>query len=64
MIDGRVFHKTGAALLKARAPHRVIVFSSSSRRAPADLNAGVGTYSCRMSAIYSGQVHLAHCAPG
>ena len=25
MVDGRVFHKTGAALLKARAPHRVFV---------------------------------------
>ena len=43
MVDGRVFHKTGAAaLLKARAPHRVVVFGSSSRWAPADTSARVG----------------------
>ena len=25
MVDGRMFYKTGAALLKARAPHRLVV---------------------------------------
>ena len=54
MVDGRVFHKTGAALLNARAPHRVVVFGSISKWAPADLSDRVGTYSCRRSAMYSG----------
>ena len=54
MVDGRVFHKTGAVLLKARAPHRVVVFGSSSRWAPADLSARIGKYACRRSAMYSG----------
>ena len=49
-----MFHRTGAALLDARAPHRVAVFGSSSRWAPADLSDRVGTYSCRRSAMYSG----------
>ena len=54
MFDGRVFYKTGAALLKDRTSHRVGVFGSSSRWAPADLNARVGTYSWRRSEMYSG----------
>ena len=29
MVDVTVFHKMGAALLEARAPHRVVVFGSS-----------------------------------
>ena len=53
MVDGRVFHKTGAVLLNARAPHRVVVFGSISKLAPADLSDRVGTYSCRRSAMYS-----------
>ena len=36
MVEGRVFHKYGAALLNARTPHQVVVFGSSS--------AQVGTY--------------------
>ena len=52
MVDGRVFHKSGAALLNARAPHRVVVFGSISKWAPADLSDRVGTYSCRRSAMY------------
>ena len=54
MDDGRVFHRTGAALLNARAPHRVAALGSRRRWAPADLSARVGTYSCRRSAMYSG----------
>ena len=37
MVEGRVFHKYGAAFLNTRTPHRVVVFCSSS--------AQVGTYS-------------------
>ena len=43
-----------AALLNARAPHRVVVFGSISKWAPADLSDRVGKYSCRRSAMYSG----------
>ena len=46
MVVGRVFHKTGAALLNSRAPHRVVVLGSSSTWAPADLSVLVGTYAC------------------
>ena len=45
MVDGRVFHKNGATLLNARAPHGVVVFGSISKWAPADLSDRVGTYS-------------------
>ena len=37
-----MFHRTGAALLNARAPHRVAVLGSRRSWAPADLSARVG----------------------
>ena len=53
-VVGRVFHNTGAALLKARATRRVVVLGSSSRWAPADLSVRDGTYAYRSSVMYSG----------
>ena len=43
---------TRAALLKARAPHREVVFGSISRSAPADLSTIVGMNACKMSVMY------------
>ena len=42
------------AMLKARAPHREVVFGSISRSAPADLSTIVGMNACRRSAMYTG----------
>ena len=54
LLAESVFHKTGAALLNARAPHRVDVFGSISKWAPANLSVRVGTYACKRAVIYSG----------
>ena len=58
IVVGRVFHKTGAALLNARAPHRVAVLGSSTRWAPADLSERVGKNRCVLVGLQCTQAQV------
>ena len=65
MVDGRVLRNTGAALLKARAPHRVVVLDSSIAGAHLPISVPelarmlAGGLQCTQE-----QVRLVPCTPG